>query len=54
MFRHERYYEPEDDDSADLEEYVADWIEFESRDRKLGRLHRRRKRANHGLSVRPW
>ena len=32
MFRHERYYEPEDDDSADLDEYVADWIEFESRE----------------------
>ena len=32
MFRHERYYEPEDDDSDDLDEYVADWIEYESRD----------------------
>ena len=32
MFRHERYYEPEDDDSADLEEYVQDWIEYESRE----------------------
>ena len=29
---HDRYYEPEDDDSDDIDEYVADWIEFESRD----------------------
>jgi len=29
---HDRYYEPEDDDSDDIDEYIADWIEFESRD----------------------
>ncbi len=28
---HDRYYEPEDDDSDDIDEYVQDWIEFESR-----------------------
>ncbi len=27
---HDRYYEPEDGD--DIDEYVADWIEFESRE----------------------
>ena len=27
---HDRYYEPEDGD--DIDDYVADWIEFESRD----------------------
>lgn len=31
MSMHDRYYEPEDDDSDDLDEYVHDWIEFESR-----------------------
>lgn len=28
----DRYYEPEDDDNDDIDEYVADWIQFESRD----------------------
>lgn len=32
MNMHDRYYEPEDDDSVDLEEYVQDWIEYESRE----------------------
>ena len=32
MSMHDRYYEPEDDDSADLDEYVHDWIAFESRE----------------------
>jgi len=27
---HDRYYEPEDSD--DIDEYIADWIEFESRE----------------------
>ena len=31
MSMHDRYYEPEDDDSDDIDEYVSDWIEFESR-----------------------
>ena len=31
MSMHDRYYEPEDDDSDDIDEYVQDWIEFESR-----------------------
>jgi hypothetical protein len=30
MSMHDRYYEPEDGD--DIDEYVADWIEFESRE----------------------
>jgi hypothetical protein len=29
MSMHDRYYEPEDGD--DIDEYIADWIEFESR-----------------------
>ena len=32
MSMHDRYYEPEDDDSDELDEYVSDWIEFESRE----------------------
>ena len=32
MSMHDRYYEPEDDDNDDLDEYVADWIQFESRE----------------------
>lgn len=31
MSMHDRYYEPEDNDSDDIDEYIADWIEFESR-----------------------
>ena len=30
MSMHDRYYEPEDGD--DIDEYIADWIEFESRE----------------------
>ena len=30
MYGEDRYYEPEDDD--DIDDYVADWIEFESRE----------------------
>jgi hypothetical protein len=32
MSMHDRYYEPEDDDSEDMDEYVQDWIKFEMRD----------------------
>ena len=32
MNMHDRYYEPEDDDSDDLDEYVADWMEYEKRE----------------------
>ena len=31
MINNDRYYEPEDDDSDDIDEYIHDWIEFESR-----------------------
>jgi hypothetical protein len=31
MSMHDRYYEPEDDPADDIDEYIADWIEFESR-----------------------
>ena len=29
---HDRYYEPEDDDYDDIDDYVANWVEFESRE----------------------
>ena len=32
MSMHDRYYEPEDDDNDDIDEWVADWIKFESRE----------------------
>ena len=32
MSMYDRYYEPEDDDSDELDEYVHDWIEYESRE----------------------
>jgi hypothetical protein len=31
MSMHDRYYEPEDDND-DIDEYIADWIQFESRE----------------------
>jgi hypothetical protein len=31
MSMHDRYYEPEDDPADDLDDYIADWIKFESR-----------------------
>lgn len=31
MNMHDRYYEPEDDDYEEMDEYVSDWIEYESR-----------------------
>jgi hypothetical protein len=31
MSMHDRYYEPEDDPADDIDEYIHDWIEFESR-----------------------
>jgi hypothetical protein len=32
MSMHDRYYEPEDDDNEDMDEWMADWIKFESRE----------------------
>lgn len=29
---HDRYYEPEDDDYDDMDEYIADWVQFEMRE----------------------
>jgi hypothetical protein len=32
MNMHDRYYEPADDDSDDIDEFVNDWVQFESRE----------------------
>lgn len=32
MNMHDRYYEPEDDDYEDLDDYVSDYVQFETRD----------------------
>lgn len=27
----DRYYEPEDDDNEDIEDFIADWVKYETR-----------------------
>lgn len=31
MSMHDRYYEPEDDPADDIDDYIVDWIKFETR-----------------------
>ena len=32
MSMHDRYYEPEDDEYDDIDDYIADWVQFEMRE----------------------